>query len=123
MDGAKTIESRFSLEPIAPFKMICPGDLVVLKRAGGSVIGIGHVSDVEYVRRSDSSWNNIRQNYAKGLCVADDGFWERASHAWFASFIWFDHLKRLSEIECDKHDRRGWVVIRSATNQLALEFK
>lgn len=123
MGGAKTIESRFSLEPIAPFNMIWPEDLVLLKRAGGSVIGIGHVGAVKYVRRSDSLWKNLRQNYARDLCVTDDGFWERASHAWFASFIWFDHLKRLSEIECDKQDRRGWVVVRSATDQLALEFK
>jgi hypothetical protein len=121
--GTKTIESRFSLEPIAPFNMIWPEDLVLLKRAGGNVVGIGHVGDVKYLKRSDSSWNSLRQNYAKELCVMDDNFWDRASHAWFASLIWFDHLKRLPEIECDKQDRRGWVVVRPATDQLALEFK
>jgi hypothetical protein len=123
MTGAKTIESRFSLEPIAPFNKIWPGDLVLLKRTGGGIVGIGLVGNVKHLRRSDSSWKDLRQNYEKELCVMDDGFWERASHAWFASLIWFDQLKRLPGIVCDKQDRRGWVVVKPATAQLALDFK
>ena len=122
MAGAKTIESRFSQNLVPPFNLIWPGDLVLLKRSGGEVVGIGHVGKVKYLRRSDTSWNDLRRTYEKQLCVTDDDFWERVSDAWFASLIWFDQLKQLPAIECDKQDRRGWVIIKHATDQLVLEF-
>ncbi len=123
MAGTKMIESRFSQAPVPPFNLISPGDLVLLKRSGGEIVGVGHVGNVRYLRRSDSSWQDLRHTYERQLCATDDDFWVRVSDSWFASFIWFDQLKQLPAIDCSKQDRRGWVVIKHATDQLPLEFK
>ena len=123
MAGIKTMESRFSQNQVAPFNSIWPGDLVLFKRTGGEIVGIGHVGKVEYVQRGDSTWRSLRSRYEKELCVTDDSFWEHVSEGWFASLIWFDRIKQLPAMECDKQDRRGWVIIKQATDQLALEFK
>jgi hypothetical protein len=36
--------------------------------------------------------------------------------------MWFDRIRELSPIDCDKRDRRGRVVINHATEQLSLLF-
>ena len=43
LNGKKTIESRFSINRIAPFDKIQTGDIVLLKRAGGPLVGISQV--------------------------------------------------------------------------------
>jgi hypothetical protein len=35
---------------------------------------------------------------------------------------WFDMIRSLPSIDCEKRDRRGWVVIKHATEQLSLFF-
>src|SRR5215210_2794220 len=46
LDGSKTVESRFSVNRCAPFGKVSPGDMVLLKRAGGPVVGIARVRTV-----------------------------------------------------------------------------
>jgi len=121
--GTKSIESRFSQNPVAPFQLILPGDLVLLKRAGAEIAAIAQVANVKYLKRNDKSWKDLRPTYQKQLCATDDDFWNRVSGAWFASLIWFDHVRRLPAIECEKQDRRGWVVLKQATEQMALEWQ
>lgn len=122
MSGRKSIESRFSLNAAAPFKQLFPGDLVLLKRSGEEVVGIGRVGQVRHYERSECSWEKIRQAYQEQLCATEDEFWNRISDAGYASLIWFDQVRALPPIDCDKQDRRGWVVIKRATNQMCLEF-
>lgn len=123
MAGAKTIESRFSRNYVAPFGLLKPGDVVLLKRAGADVVGIARVGQVKFLERSDPSWNKLRDTYQDQLCVTDDEFWDRVADSWFGSLIWFDRLKPIPSIECDKNDRRGWVVIKHSSDQLALGFE
>jgi len=40
LEGRKTIESRFSVKRTAPFNRIHPGDVILLKKAGGPVVAI-----------------------------------------------------------------------------------
>src|ERR1700680_4435376 len=46
LDGSKTVESRFSVNRCAPFGKVSRGDVVLLKRAGGAVVGIARVRTV-----------------------------------------------------------------------------
>src|SRR5271169_6453922 len=43
LDGTKTVESRFSINRCAPFGKVSQGDVLLLKRAGGPVVGITRV--------------------------------------------------------------------------------
>lgn len=123
MAGAKTVESRFSRNYVAPFGSLKPGDLVLLKRAGADIVGIARVGQVKFLERRDPGWKELREIYQDQLCVTDNEFWDRVADSWFGSLIWFDSLKRLPSIECDKNDRRGWVVMKRASDQLALGFE
>jgi hypothetical protein len=121
MDGKKTIESRFSQNGCAPYDQVVPGDVVLLKRSGGEIVGLASVSSVQHLtRRTD--WNEIRALYQHHLCTTDDSFWADVQDADYASLIWFDRIRPLSSIDCEKRDRRGWVVIKHATEQLSLFF-
>src|SRR5438105_96656 len=40
LDGKKTIETRFSSVRCAPYERVRSGDIILLKRTGGPVVGI-----------------------------------------------------------------------------------
>ena len=122
MAGKKTIESRFSQNGCAPYDQVAPGDVVLLKRSGDEIIGLAHVSSVQHLtRRTD--WGELRARYEQQLCATDDTFWADVKDADYASLMWFDMIRSLPAIDCEKRDRRGWVVIKYATEQLSLFFE
>jgi hypothetical protein len=122
MAGKKTIESRFSQNGCAPYDQVVPGDVVLLKRSGDDIVGLARVSGVQHLtRRTD--WKEIRALYEQELCATDDNFWFEVKDSDYATLMWFDRICRLPSIDCEKRDRRGWVVIKSATEQLSLFFE
>jgi hypothetical protein len=119
MAGRKTIESRFSQNGCAPYDQVAPGDVVVLKRSGDEIVGVAHVSCVQHFTRQ-TDWHDIRLRYQHELCATDDSFWSDVKESDYVSLMWFDRIRPLPSIDCDKRDRRGWVVINHATEQLSL---
>ena len=122
MTGQKTIESRFSHNGCPPFDVVSPGDVVLIKRSGNGIVGIARVGTVQHLTRKDD-WNAIRSLYQQQLCAISDDFWSDVKDADYASLMWFDRLLAISAIDCEKRDRRGWVVIKHATEQLPLAFE
>ena len=120
--GKKTVESRFSRNFVPPYKFINQGDLVLLKRTGAEVVAIASVAKTHFLERNDPSWANLRTGYQEALCATTDEFWNHVSDSWFGSLIWFDRIKPLPLLRCDKQDRRGWVILKPATTQLSLNF-
>jgi hypothetical protein len=114
LDGSKTVESRFSLHRCAPFGRVSVGDAVLLKRAGGPVVGIARVRTVWSYELDESSWAEIREQFALALRAQDQEFWERRRGASYATLMMFDHVLALEPVEWEKRDRRGWVVVRKA---------
>jgi hypothetical protein len=119
MARKKTVESRFSQNGCPPYDRVAPGDVVLLKRSGDEIVGLAHVSRVQHLtRRTD--WIELRAQYEQQLCATDDTFWADVREADYASLMWFDLIRALPSIGCEKRDRRGWVVIKHATEQLSL---
>ena len=50
LEGRKTVESRFSVRRGAPYGTVQRGDVVVLKRSGGPVVGLAQVAHVWFYR-------------------------------------------------------------------------
>ena len=73
LDGSKAMESRFSRKKIAPWGRVSSGDVVVLKKSGGSFVAVFEATDATYVELSPDSMAQIRQAYGHALCV-DDAF-------------------------------------------------
>lgn len=113
-DGTKTVESRFSKNRIAPYNMVEPGDVVLLKKAAvRAVSGVCVVRRVWFYKLDDRTWSDIRDGFSRALRAEDPSFWERRKAAQFATLMRISEVQVLPPIEVHKHDRRGWVVLRS----------
>jgi hypothetical protein len=119
LDGSKTVESRFSVNRCAPFGKVSQGDVVLLKRPGGPVVGIARIGTVWSYELDEASWAVIRDRFASALRAQDSEFWQRRRGASYATLMLLDKVLALEPIEWEKRDRRGWVVVRSM-GQLSL---
>ena len=112
IEGKKTVESRFSVNRIAPFKRIFQGDLILLKKSSGPIVGFCLVKDSWFYQLKPSTWNEIRNNFESALCAQDPQFWESRKHASYATLIKLGEFNSFSPIKFRKRDRRGWVVLK-----------
>jgi hypothetical protein len=113
LDGSKTVESRFSVNRCAPFGKVSQGDIVLLKKAGGPVVGVVRVRTVWSYELDKKSWKMIRERFTVALRAQDPEFWDRRRAATYATLMLLDKVLALEPIEWQKRDRRGWVVVRS----------
>ncbi len=111
LEGQKTVESRFSTKRGAPYKRVKEGDIVLLKRAGGPVVGLCEVSYVWCYELDPTSWVEIKSTFEKALCASDPSFWEARESASFATLLQIQHVTVIEPVSCMKRDRRGWVVL------------
>ena len=108
--GTKSIESRFSVQPVPPYRRVQAGDLILMKHPGGPVVGAFTVSSAWHYRLDPSTWQDLRVNFAAALC-AQDGFWEARANARFATLMRISDVLTLPPMEVPKQDRRGWVIL------------
>ncbi len=117
LEGRKTIESRFSINRSAPFEQVHRGDVLVLKRSSGPVEGLCTVSDVWFYRLNPETWPDI-ERYASALCMDDSMFWKRKRAASYATLMRIEQIVRVPNLQVDKVDPRGWVILRSGTPEV-----
>ena len=111
-DGRKTVESRFSLNRVAPFGVVESGDVVLLKRSAvRSVSGICLVRKVWFYRLNSQRLDLIKGDFSSALGVEDSSFWEKRKASRFATLMRIAEVQRLPPIEVPKRDRRSWVVL------------
>lgn len=120
LDGSKTVESRFSVKRCAPFGKVRQGDVLLLKRTGGPVVGLTHVRSVWSYHLDPSSWREIREEFAKALRAEDPEFWRNRRKASYATLMLIDHVRSIDPIAWKKADRRAWVVVQNAAQPLLL---
>lgn len=120
LDGQKTVESRFSINRRPPYHRVSVGDVLLLKRTGGPVVGISQVSQVWFYRLDPDSFCELRSEFAAALCAQDPEFWAKRSGASFATLMRLENVRRIEPIHVKKRDRRGWVVVRKRSRQLML---
>ena len=113
LEGKKTIESRFSINRTAPYQRVRSGDLLLLKRSGGPIIGMCLISHAWFYELEESSWREIKREYREQLCAQDPQFWRDRSAASFASLMRIHNAQQINPMRFSKRDRRGWVVLRS----------
>jgi hypothetical protein len=111
LDGTKSVESRFSRNGCAPFGRVAAGDVVLLKRSSGPVVGLCTVSDVWDYKLTSGTLIEIKDRFGPAIC-APEGFWEDRREAAFATLMRIDGAVPLPDLAVPKKDRRGWVVLR-----------
>lgn len=116
LEGKKTIESRFSVNRHAPFEQVEKGDIIVLKRSSGPVQAVCRVSNVWFYRLMPETWPDI-ERFAKALCMDDSPFWQEKRAASYATLMEIDGLIRLPDLNIEKIDPRGWVILRDRSKE------
>src|SRR5687767_10631022 len=71
LNGLKSVESRFSMKRLPPYRSLERGDVILLKRSSGPIVGIAEVSDHWFYRLDPESWHFIRSEFAAALCAED----------------------------------------------------
>lgn len=110
--GEKTIDVRFSLKRIPPFKKVESGDLIYVKKSGGKIVGQFKVKRVVFFDNlSAALFNKIRRDYQREI-KADRYFWHNHAEAKYGTLIFISEVQGvLFPIQIEKRDRRPWVVL------------
>lgn len=118
LGGKKTIETRFSLHKIPPFRCVFPGDLVYMKPPGEEIIGQFRVKKVfSFAGLDPEDIENIFKDYGKQISMGDKTEDERYEQikkdCKFGTLIFIDQSERFitSPIKIPKSDQRGWMVL------------
>lgn len=107
-EGKKTIESRFSLNKIAPYQKVHRGDLVFMK--AGPIVGCFTITWTENYDLTQFSIEEIQRQYGEAICGSDD-FWKLKSEKRYATLMSITNVKRLAPTRIEKRDRRAWVAL------------
>ena len=110
LDGRKTIESRFGLHRCTPFERVQRGDIILLKRSGGPVVGLALAGEATYYNLDAVVLDDLRDRFAVQLFAEDDEFWSLRSEKRFATLIEIDATVKIERMAVEKRDRRGWVT-------------
>lgn len=112
IEGRKTVESRFSIKRLPPYESIHVGDIILLKKSSGPIVGVCQASYVWFYRLDESSWNTIKKEFTGAICVQDPQFWNDRKNASYGTLIKISHIKKITPFYCNKLDRRGWVILK-----------
>lgn len=121
LDGKKTIESRFSVNRCPPYKHIYKGDIILLKRSGGPIVGVCVAADTWFYHLDPQSWTMIKEKFSAAICAQGPDFWSAREAAAFATLIRIKQVKSIAPIHYVKRDRRGWIVLQPVQLQLSFE--
>ena len=109
LDGRKTIESRFALHRCAPYRQVESGDVILLKRSGGPVVGVARSGRSDYFKLRPGDLDQIRLEHAEELFALDNEFWNSRADKRYATLIGLEDTARIDDMRVEKRDRRAWV--------------
>ena len=99
LNGEKTIESRWSMNKIAPYKKVNIGDEILLKLTGQPATATAKVKDVKYYELTPDIVEDIRIKYGKQ--IGSDKFedWESTLQKKYCTLIWLEDVKTIKPLE------------------------
>lgn len=115
--GEKTIESRYSVNLITPYKKIKTGDVVLLKKSGGGVVAVFEAGKVRYFSLcNQGDIEKIKQQYNDRLKI-DEDFWEEKKNSKYATLIDINELLQLPQFYVRKQSRTAWMTLGAISSQ------
>lgn len=121
LDRKKTVESRFSINRCAPYKVVQSGDLILIKRSGGPIVAVAETSRAWFYELDGQALSSIKAKFGSVLCIEDPSFWDSKTNSCYGTLIQLGRVEPISPVSCLKRDRRGWVVVRESQNQYQLQ--
>lgn len=117
MEGKKSVEARFSKSRRAPWGCVRRGDLLLLKKTSGPVVGMGVVGEVwSFEIEGVSGVEAIRREFGGRVC-GGVAFWGASAGARYGTLLEVEGVRPVKPVKCHKRDQRGWVVLREGVHR------
>ena len=112
LNGEKTIESRWSMNKIAPYNKVKTGDQILLKLTGKPVTATAIVKDIKYYQLTPEKVEQIRIQYGKEIGTDKFKNWPAILQKKFCTLIWLENVKQIEPLEVPRSNGAGWIVVK-----------
>lgn len=111
ISGEKTIESRWSLNKIAPFDKVKKGDIIYLKKSGCQISAKAVVKEVKQFNLTPTIANQIFEKYGKQICSDKFKNKEEYLNKKYLTLIWLENVEKIPLMNSPKSHGAGWIVL------------
>ena len=111
ISGEKTIESRFSMNKIAPYNKINVGDILWIKETGKDVTLKVIVDKVKFYELTPEIVEKIRINYGKEIGTDKPQDWTSTLQKKYGTLIWLKNIERIEPKKVKRSNGAGWIVV------------
>ena len=113
LGGEKTIESRWSMVKVAPYKKVSVGDKILLKETGKDVTAIANVKKVQFYELTPEIVEDIRIKYGKQIGTDKFEDWKSTLQKKYCTLIWLDEVTPVAPIKVKRSNGAGWIVLKN----------
>lgn len=110
LSGEKTIESRWSMVKVAPYKKVSVGDKILLKETGKDVTATANVKKVQFYELTPEIVEDIRIKYGKQIGTDKFEDWKSTLQKKYCTLIWLDEVTPVAPIKVKRSNGAGWIV-------------
>ncbi|WP_026754766.1 hypothetical protein [Sediminibacter sp. Hel_I_10] len=115
LEERKTIESRFSVNRIDPFRKVYEKDIILIKESGGLIMGFFVAGRTEYWINNKLRLEQIKEKYNDKICASlDENFWQKRATSKYITLIEVKKVFTFNSFNIMKKDRTSWSVIKQA---------
>jgi len=108
------MESRFTKNKCAPYKQIFGGDIVIVKKSSGNIVGYFETFAVQYHDLRETRIDFIKKKYNDELQIHNRNFWYNKKSSRYVTLIKINNYVNIKPIKIEKTNRMAWIVLREA---------
>ena len=111
LSGEKTIESRWSMNKIAPYEKVKEGDIIYLKKTGEDISATAVAGKVMFYELTPSLAEEIRVKYGKAIGTDKFSDLETYTHKKYLTLIFLKDVKSVKAMPAPKSHGAGWLIV------------
>lgn len=112
LSGEKTIESRWSMNKIAPYKKVNVGDDLLLKLTSNPVTATAKVKVVKFYELTPQIVEEIKMKYGKQVGTDKFKDWQSTLNKKYCTLIWLEDVKIVEPIHVPRSNGTGWITLK-----------